>query len=874
VSPARPPAASPKSGIAAKPAQVPRSAPLLSKPAPSSGDEPPESTGSPGPKKKGGKAIVLVPLVLLFICCGGVGALAFIVRDSISSQLAKLREKSAGEGVTESAVTAPQIETRKRLPKEEPPAEKPPVDVAQLKELLLGKWASTEGKDKASLEFLPDGSAIVAMPGSPPMKGKYRLLDDGMLEVELTLPSGEQTIQKLKIKVSKEELTTTDEKNHVDRFARVAADKDSLDLSYIAADFNVTVIMHGQRIAKSPLLMALPQEEMLAEMIKETGIDPRKVERAILLLEPTPGGNVLFFPGGIIRFVGPVDGKAILAKALKDTEDATAGGKTYSKSKTEMMAKVPIAGYVANDRTILIAPEPTLKKMLTAGKAKSPLIDHLRRIDLDSDVIVTFAMEPVRPMVGELLKQAKDQVPPPLTEVTNLHERLNFATLSVNLSGETLLKLVLDAKNEESATALKDLVTQGRNFAQLIYPEVRKKLAAQAPPGVMPPITAVTDQMLDGITVSQNGAQVVVNLKTPKGLAELPAKLLPLLKGGSAPPPPPDVKQEPALPPKPLPKPAATGDSVKGDSKDLMGLKVTDIKLPSKTTLPCLTWANAKGSAFFALDGTGVLRRISFPESAETARIDLGEKCSWLGLSVEGLVLSLPGPGEVWVLDPEKLEMTQRYAIPKVKRVAAAPSLDLAVASNGPELFVLDLKKKTWFQFPGPGPQFGGFDDPAVTPDGRYVFTRGGINQLHRFRLANGQLTFEESSPRIISGPAGSISVSPDSRFVCIPSGSGNAGAKRSYSTFVYSVTSFKKAVFMLAQGAYPRAVAFDPAAAHVYAQDFKHPLIIFTATGIKQREYALGRSGEVRQYLVHPEGNRLLLLTEGSLSYVEIPKE
>jgi hypothetical protein len=655
------------------------------------------------------------------------------------------------------------------------------------------------------------------------------------------------------------------------------APRNGLDVSYIAADFNVAVIVHGKRIARAPLLGTLPQEELLAEMIKETGVDPRKVERAILLLEPTPGGNVLFLPGGIIRFAEPVDGKAILAKVLGEAEDGAIAGKIYAKSKKEMMAKVPIAGFVADDRTLLIAPEPTLKKMLTADAAKSPLLDQLQRVELDSDVIATFAMEPVRPLVGEFLKQSKDQIPPAFADVTTLQDRVKFATLSVNLNGDPLAKLVLDAVDEQSATVLNNLAIQGRNLGQLMYPDLRKKLVSQAPLGVAQPVTAVTDQILDGLTVSKNGTQVVVSLKTPKGLADLPAKLMPLLKGGPAPPPPippPDVKPQPGLPLKPLPRPAASGDSLKGDTKDVMDLKVTDITLPAKTTLACLSWVDAKGSAFFALEATGVLRRVSFQEVQETARIDLGEKCAWLALSAEGLVVCLPMLEEVWVLDPERLEMTQRYAIPNVRRVAAVPSLAVAIASNGPELFVIDLKKKTSVKFTGAGPRFGGYDDPVITPDGRYVFTRGGLEQLHRFRLAEGQLRFEESSPRIIQGPCGGIQVSSDSRLVCIPSGGGNYGAKPAYSTIVYPVTTFQKIEFTLPQGAYPRAVAFDTAGAHIYAQSFQHALIVFDAAGVKKKEYSLARSGEVRQYLVHPEGNKLLLLTEGALRYVEVPKE
>jgi WD40 repeat protein len=58
-------------------------------------------------------------------------------------------------------------------------------------------------------------------------------------------------------------------------------------LKYIAADFNAAVILHPQRLLKSPLLAGLPLHE-LQHMTEESGIDPGKLERVILLLDPAP----------------------------------------------------------------------------------------------------------------------------------------------------------------------------------------------------------------------------------------------------------------------------------------------------------------------------------------------------------------------------------------------------------------------------------------------------------------------------------------------------------------------------------------------------------------------------------------------------------
>ncbi|HEV3258402.1 MAG TPA: hypothetical protein VG013_16095 [Gemmataceae bacterium] len=319
-----------------------------------------------------------------------------------------------------------------------------------------------------------------------------------------------------------------------------------MDVSYIASSFNAAVIVHPRRMLKSPVLSGLPLDQLIAPVLKASGIDPRQIEQAIALVDPMPGGNVLFLPGGIIRFAGPVDGKKLLSQGLKGAQEATFKGKTYYRGN-EAMAGTKVCGYVPDDRTVVLGPEPTLQKMLSAQEAKSPLIDRLRKVDLDNDVIAVFVMAPVRPVAQELMKQAKSSLPPMFAEAATLPERLQSATVALNLSGDTLLKVDLEADSEESAGVLLNLTSAGHKQLKDLYPVFRKQLEGQAPPPVAGPIFAVLDDAVAGLGVKKDAGHVVVSLKAPKGLAELPAKLMPLVgqlmaAGPPMPPPPPPRK--------------------------------------------------------------------------------------------------------------------------------------------------------------------------------------------------------------------------------------------------------------------------------------------------------------------------------------------
>jgi hypothetical protein len=332
-----------------------------------------------------------------------------------------------------------------------------------------------------------------------------------------------------------------------------------LDVSFIAPEFTSGVIVHPARLAKAPLLTRVPQDELLAPLLKEMGIDPRKIEQAILLIEPFPGGEVLYSPAGIIRFAEPVDGKQLLSKALPDLTEVTSGDQKYFNSKQEI-AKLPISAYIADDRTLLIAPEPTLKKMLAAKEGKGSLVERFRHAELNNDIIAVFVMEPetVRQTVGKILDDVKKMgLPPEFAELANLHERVKSATLTLNLSGESLVKIVLEGTNEESAAALEKMLRTALDTGKKEYLEARKKLQAQLkelppdlaakgvaldrttmlavelkhlPPDVVEAIFTVADQVVDGLSVSKDGVRVSVTLPTPKGLDHLAEKIAPLFK--------------------------------------------------------------------------------------------------------------------------------------------------------------------------------------------------------------------------------------------------------------------------------------------------------------------------------------------------------
>jgi hypothetical protein len=338
----------------------------------------------------------------------------------------------------------------------------------------------------------------------------------------------------------------------------------------------------------------------------------------------------------------------------------------------------------------------------------------------------------------------------------------------------------------------------------------------------------------------------------------------------------------------PAPQPRAVRVALKEGQRKLDDLAVTTLRLGADGLLPCLCWSHDGGS-FFYLDGPrGVLGQVALDGLVEVRRLEIGGRCSWLSSSAEGLLVTVAQQNQVWVVDPQGLRVKGRLDVPGVERAVSAPGLTVAFARGTPlgfpggaHLYCLDLKARSVGRADTAGlPEkfLPAWKGARVTADGKYLFTHH--TELSRFRVDGPRLTYEETGPNVAGqGRLGELALSPDSRFVCLPAGAGNGFSGpfpgrpnlHRYSLYVYPVKDLQRPKFPLEVGAYPLVVGFDPAAGLVYAQNSDHQLIVFTQTGQLMKKYQISnRTDEVKQFLAHPKGRKLLLLAR-SLYLVEM---
>jgi hypothetical protein len=340
------------------------------------------------------------------------------------------------------------------------------------------------------------------------------------------------------------------------------------------------------------------------------------------------------------------------------------------------------------------------------------------------------------------------------------------------------------------------------------------------------------------------------------------------------------AKKLPALA---LPKPADVKEQLKSTPQQRRDTHVTRIELAGEPLVGELCWSK-DAKAVLALDAAGLLRRIAVPGFVEEKRLELGQPAGSLTMCSAGLLAGFEKQEEVWLIDPDRLEVVRRISAPGLERVAASPALPFAYATArrpgaplpGVAVMVLDVVK---------GVPVRQYELPAkhltASPDGKYVFAEGGIEQLLRFRVQNSELVLEEESPRIASRGQGVV-VSPDSKFVCLPSANGNYTGvvqppAQPFSTFVYAVANLRTPAFIIHSGQSPRTLGFDPKTGNVLAHNFEKELIVLDQQGKRLHEHNVpGKDrlvNEPRQFLVHPDGNKLLIRAERDLFWVEFGK-
>jgi len=246
---------------------------------------------------------------------------------------------------------------------------------------------------------------------------------------------------------------------------------EAVNLSHIPARAVAAVLVHPERLTKSPELELLPWEVIQASAQQEMGIDPLVIETAIVLAAAPTGQGPPDW-GAILHFSQP---QQLAEKLLEQTEQATVGGVAYRQAAEPTEPSLCLL----NPRTLLVGTEPLLREMIADEGADSPLRRMLGSMPMRNDVTAVLAVGPLRDLVKQFTAQAPP-LPPPLQPLLEIPDQLEAVIVAVNLSRDRLSGIKLIATDDDAAQRLETSLQQGLGFAkQLLLGQMMQAMADQ-----------------------------------------------------------------------------------------------------------------------------------------------------------------------------------------------------------------------------------------------------------------------------------------------------------------------------------------------------------------------------------------------------------
>ncbi len=232
---------------------------------------------------------------------------------------------------------------------------------------------------------------------------------------------------------------------------------EEIDLSHVPGRAVAAVVLHLERLAKSPELELMPWEVVQVSVQRQMGFDPLTIRTAIgFAAAPTEDEPPDW--GVVLRFAQP---QQLGGEWLDQTEPATIGEVAYRRA---LFPTDPSICQI-DDQTLLIGTEPMLREMIQTPDADSPLRQILTRTPMRNDITAVLAVAPVRDLVNQFLVQMPP-LPPPLLGLLELPDQLDTVMIALNLSRERNSGIKLIATDEAAAQKIESTLQQGLGFAK------------------------------------------------------------------------------------------------------------------------------------------------------------------------------------------------------------------------------------------------------------------------------------------------------------------------------------------------------------------------------------------------------------------------
>jgi hypothetical protein len=240
-----------------------------------------------------------------------------------------------------------------------------------------------------------------------------------------------------------------------------------IDTTFVAPDADALIALRPGQIMTSPTSAALPIEVISAAGIKYLGFDPANVEEVVAYAKQPADLQPPEF-AVTLKFVQPFRGADISPALRSHTQPGELAGRKYLQSPVPMLPSL----YAPDARTLIVAPDATLRKLLEKKDpvAPGPLLARVRLIRGHHDLYAAVDLASLRPLiqggVAALQMQAQSELPPEAMKFFGAPELISAAELTVNLSNPGVSSFVVHANDVPSAQKLDELIGEALKMYQ------------------------------------------------------------------------------------------------------------------------------------------------------------------------------------------------------------------------------------------------------------------------------------------------------------------------------------------------------------------------------------------------------------------------
>jgi hypothetical protein len=231
-----------------------------------------------------------------------------------------------------------------------------------------------------------------------------------------------------------------------------------ISVDFVPKEALFALVLDPERTFKTPKLKMPQLAEFKTLLNADTGVDLDQVEQVLVV--GGLGSGLSPFYGAIMRYKAAIPRQQILQTISPAWEEVSAGDKKYQKPKAEAGSCI----YFADDKTLVIAPETTLKQMLNVpADADSLVLQRLKKLDDASTILAVIDTKRLNGLLALMTASTGGKLPapfdkPPLANFRDLLKLINDAVVKVEVSPELEISANLYSADEEKAVAANTLI--------------------------------------------------------------------------------------------------------------------------------------------------------------------------------------------------------------------------------------------------------------------------------------------------------------------------------------------------------------------------------------------------------------------------------